>query len=77
MLAVNEPTVVLASADAKFLGPVVAGDRLDAEATVERSEGRRRRVKVVVRRDGAPVMDAQFVAVVPDRHILDARKAPI
>jgi hypothetical protein len=25
MLAVNEPTVVLASADAKFLGPVVAG----------------------------------------------------
>jgi acyl-coenzyme A thioesterase PaaI-like protein len=73
MLAVNEPTVVLASAEAKFLGPVVSGDRLEAEATVERSEGRRRWVRAVVRRDGMPVMEAEFVAVVPDRHILDAR----
>src|SRR5205823_9068457 len=55
MLAVNEPTVVLASAQVKFLGPVVAGDRVEAEASVERSEGRKRWVKVVVRRDGATV----------------------
>jgi len=71
MLAVNEPTVVLASAETKFLGPVVAGDRLEAEAVVERSEGKKRWVKVVVRREGAPVMDGQFLAIVPDRHILD------
>ena len=44
MLAVNEPPVVLASAQVKFLGPVVVGDRVEAE----------------------------FVAFVPDRHILDA-----
>ena len=36
MLAVNEPTVVLAGATLKFLGPVVVGDRVEAEATVER-----------------------------------------
>jgi len=30
MLAVNEPTVVLASAQTKFLGPVVVGDRMEA-----------------------------------------------
>jgi acyl-coenzyme A thioesterase PaaI-like protein len=71
MLAVNEPTVVLASAQTKFLAPVVVGDRVEAEATVDRSEGRRRWVRVVVRRAGAPVLEGEFVAFVPDRHILD------
>ena len=74
MLAVNEPTVVLASAETKFLGPVVAGDRLEAEAQVERSEGRRRWVTVVVRRAGTPVLEGQFLAVVPDGHILDMKR---
>lgn len=71
MLAVNEPTVVLASATTKFLGPVVTGDRLEAEAHVERTDGKKRWVKVVVRRDAAPVMEGEFLAIVPDRHILD------
>jgi uncharacterized protein (TIGR00369 family) len=70
MLAVNEPTVVLASAQVKFLGPVRAGDRVEAEAAVERSEGRRRWVRVMVRRAGAPVLEGELVAAVPDRHIL-------
>jgi acyl-coenzyme A thioesterase PaaI-like protein len=73
MLAVNEPTVVLASAQVKFLGPVIAGDRVEAEASVERSEGRKRWVKVVVRRHGTPVLEAELLAVVPDTHILDVR----
>jgi acyl-coenzyme A thioesterase PaaI-like protein len=77
MLAVNEPTVVLASADTKALGPVVTGDRLEAKAEVERSEGRKRWVKVVVSRAGTPVLEGQFLAVVPERHILDAKKEPL
>ena len=72
MLAVNEPTVVLASAQTKFLGPVVLGDRVEAEAVVERTEGRKRWVKVVVRRAGAPVLEGEFLAVVPAKHLLDA-----
>jgi acyl-coenzyme A thioesterase PaaI-like protein len=72
MLAVNEPTVVLAGAQMKFLGPVVTGERVEAEATVERSEGKKRWVKVVVRRDGVPVLEGELFAVVPDAHILDA-----
>jgi acyl-coenzyme A thioesterase PaaI-like protein len=71
MLAVNEPTVVLASAQVKFLGPVVTGDRVEAEASVERSEGRKRWVTVVVPRDGAPVLEGEFLAIVPATHILD------
>lgn len=72
MLAVNEPTVVLAGATLKFLGPVVVGDRVEAEAAVERSEGKKRWVKVVVRRGGQPMLEGELLAVVPDRHILDA-----
>ncbi len=74
MLAVNEPTVVLASAETKFLGPVVVGDALEADAAVERTDGKKRWVKVVVRRGDTPVMEGQFLAVVPDQHILDLRK---
>ena len=73
MLAVNEPTVVLAGATLKFLGPVVVGDRVEAEATVDRQDGKKRWVKVVVKRAGQPVLEGEFFAVVPDRHILDAR----
>ena len=76
MLAVNEPTVVPANA-AKFLAPVVVGDRLEAEATVEQTDGKKRSVKMTVRRAGAAVMEGEFLAVVPDGHILDvARSRP-
>src|SRR5262245_49588614 len=59
MLAVNEPTVVLASAQVKFLGPVVVGDRVEANATVERTQGKRRWVTAVVRRVGAAGLEAE------------------
>jgi acyl-coenzyme A thioesterase PaaI-like protein len=71
MLAVNEPTVVLASAQTKFLGPVVVGDRLEAHATVDRTDGKKRWVKVLVRRADTPVFEGEFLAIVPDKHILD------
>jgi acyl-coenzyme A thioesterase PaaI-like protein len=73
MLAVNEPTVVLAGATLKFLGPVVVGDRVEAEAAVDRQEGKKRWVKVTVRREGQPVLEGELFAVVPDRHILDGK----
>ena len=77
MLVVNEPTVVPANATVKFLAPVVVGDRLEAEATVEQTDGKKRSVKVTVRRAGAAVMEGEFLAVVPDGHILDvARSRP-
>jgi len=75
MLAVNEPTVVLAGAQVKFLGPVVVGDRVEAEASVERADGKKRWVKVVVRRNGTAVLEGEFFTVVPDAHILDAPAA--
>jgi acyl-coenzyme A thioesterase PaaI-like protein len=70
MLAVDEPTVVLAAADVKLTAPVVVGERLEASAEVEWSEGKRRRVAVTVRRDGTPVLTGSFECFVPERHVL-------
>lgn len=81
MLAVDEPTVVLAAAEVRFTAPVVVGERLEASAEVEWSEGRRRRVAVTVRRAapgeeaGAPVMTGRFECYVPEQHILAGRPA--
>ena len=50
MLAVNEPHVVLGSAEARFLKPVAVGDRLRALARVRVAEGKKRLVDAEVRR---------------------------
>ncbi|MEB2310867.1 MAG: hypothetical protein OZ921_02365 [Sorangiineae bacterium] len=71
MLAVNEPTVVLASADSTFRAPVVVGERVVAEANVTEHEGKRYRVHVDVRRGETVVMSADFSCAVPSRHVLD------
>jgi uncharacterized protein (TIGR00369 family) len=70
MLAVNEPTVVLGSAEVRFLKPVTIGDLLRAEARVTEAQGRKRRVEATVTRAGEPVMTGAFTCLVPDRHVL-------
>ena len=74
MLAVNHPLVVLASSSMKFLAPTRVGERLVAEARVVEETGRKRRVEVEVRRGEEElevVASGEFLAVVPDRHVLD------
>jgi acyl-coenzyme A thioesterase PaaI-like protein len=71
MLAVNHPLVVLASSSMKFLAPTRVGERLEAEARVIEETGRRRRVGVEVRCGQEVVASGEFLAVVPDRHVLD------
>lgn len=75
MLAVDEPTVVLAAADVRFTAPVRVGERLQAAAAVEWSEGKKRRVTVTVRRDEVTVFTGSFECYVPERHVLAARDA--
>lgn len=71
MLAVNEPNVVLANAEVHFLRPVVVGERLTAEATVESGHGKRRRVRCTVSGPGGEVLRGELSCVVPGRHVLD------
>lgn len=71
MLAVDHPNVVLAGAEVRFLKPVVVGERLSASARAEEESGRKRRVRVEVRRGGETVMAGDFLCAVPERHVLE------
>ncbi len=71
MLAVNEPTVVLAKAEVKFLRPLVLGEELLATAEVKEVEGKKRKVYVEVKRGEDVIFTGEMLCVVPERHVLD------
>jgi acyl-coenzyme A thioesterase PaaI-like protein len=70
MLAVNDPNVVLGSADVRFLGPVKVGDRVTAKATLTESDGKKRMVKVSATVSGDEVLSGQLVCFVLKEHVL-------
>lgn len=74
MLAVNDSHVVLGGAETRFLKPVRAGERLEARARIEETDGRKSRVKVEVLRGGNTgdiVMTGTFSCFTLDRHVFD------
>ena len=77
MLAVNHPHVVLGSSEVRFLKPVTVGERLEARAAVEETDGRKSRVRVEVRRSrpgetaAEAVMAGTFVCFTLDHYVLD------
>lgn len=75
MLAVNDPNVVLGSADTRFLAPVSVGELVVLVA--ERTDVRKRRHKVRVSGmvGERQVFDGTFSAFVLDQHVLD-RQVP-
>ena len=70
MLAVNDPNVVLGSADTRFLKPVVVGETVQATAEVLEEAGKKRIVAVSITRDGTEVMSGTFVCFVLPKHVL-------
>lgn len=73
MAAVNDPNVVLGSANVRFLKPACTGETLRFEAHVESCAGRKHAVAVVGRNAaGAQVFDGTFACVVLEHHVLDA-----
>ena len=74
MLAVNEPNVVLSSAQTRFLRPSQIGDTLQFIAHIERSDGRKHAVAVQgLDAQQTVVFEGQFECVVPSRHVLEPR----
>jgi acyl-coenzyme A thioesterase PaaI-like protein len=74
MAAVNDPNVVLASAEVRFIKPARVGDRLTFEARVTESKGRRRSVEVrAADGGGTDVFSGTFGCFVPERHVLADR----
>jgi len=73
MLAINEPNVVLGSAEVRLLAPVVVGETLLATASLLRTEGKKHFVEVSVTRHATQVFVGTFVCFVPKTHVLEAR----
>lgn len=73
MLAVNEPNVVLVSAEVKFLRPVRPGEKLTAQAAVTSAEPPRYAVSCTVSRQGEAVFEGRFSCHVPKQHVLARR----
>lgn len=70
MLAVNEPTVVLGSADSRFIAPVKLGDVAVATAFVVEQKGKKYSVECMVKVDDKPVYSGVFTCFVVDKHVL-------
>lgn len=73
MLAVNEPTVVLGSADLRFLAPVRAGQRVVATARVVERPAKKILVDVEASIDDGSevvVLTGRLTCFVPPRHVL-------
>jgi acyl-coenzyme A thioesterase PaaI-like protein len=73
MLAINEPNVVLGSAETRFVAPVSVGERLRATAQLLGVDGKRHRVQVKIERGAQSVFEGTFVCFVPLRHVLESR----
>ena len=70
MLAVNHPNVVLGSAQTKFTAPVKVGEKMRAEATITKTEGRKSEVNVEVKVNEKKVLLATLLCFTLDQHIL-------
>lgn len=73
MLAVNDPNVVLGSADVRFTAPVAVGDEVVARATRQAVEGRKHTIDVVASVGDRKVLQGTFVAFVLEDHVLEGR----
>lgn len=75
MLAVNDPNVVLASSECRFLAPVVAGQLVILVAETTEARGRKHKIKVSGMEGERLVFEGSFQAVALDRHVLDPAPA--
>lgn len=70
MLAVNEETVVLGSADSKFLAPVKLGDVVEATAIVVERAGKKIHVECSAKVAEKCVFQGKFTCFVLEKHVL-------
>ncbi|HHH26852.1 MAG TPA: thioesterase [Polyangiaceae bacterium] len=70
MLAVNDPFVVLGSADVRFVAPVRVGEMIDADARVLETVRGKRVVEVSARVGERLVVRGTLVAFVLEEHVL-------
>ncbi|HJL14245.1 MAG TPA: hotdog domain-containing protein [Sandaracinaceae bacterium LLY-WYZ-13_1] len=71
MLAVNDPNVVLGSADVRFTAPVKVGDEVEATAERVEQSGKKHRLEVRATVGDREVLKGTLTAFVLDAHVLE------
>jgi uncharacterized protein (TIGR00369 family) len=71
MLAVNDPHVVLGSAQTRFLKPVRGGARVMAHARTTATKGRKHEVHVEASVGPDTVFEGTFTCIVLEQHVLE------
>jgi len=74
MLAVNDPNVVLGSADVRFIAPVRVGEVVTATATLQEEKKRKRVLETTASVGDKEVFKGTFVAFVLDHHVLEGSR---
>ena len=70
MAAVNDPNVVLGSAEVRFTAPIRVGEAVEISAVVGERAGRKHRVVVTARVGERVVLTGVLTAFVLDEHVL-------
>jgi len=70
MLAVNDPNVVLGSAEIRFVAPVRVGEEVIASAKVLESVRKKRQIEVSAKVGDRIVIEGTLVAFVLEQHVL-------
>jgi len=70
MAAVNDPFVVLAKSETKFLAPVKEGESVTFEGTITNQEAKRAIVEVVGSVDKKSVFVGTFYTAILEKHVL-------
>jgi acyl-coenzyme A thioesterase PaaI-like protein len=70
MVSVNDPHVVLGSAELRFLAPVTVGQTMTARAEVVEEKGKKRVVEVSVKVDDTEVLAGTLTGFVLAQHVL-------
>lgn len=70
MASVNDPYVVLAKSETKFLAPIKLGQIVIYEANIIENEDKKSSVEVIATVEGSAVFKGVFSTVTLDKHIL-------
>lgn len=70
MACINDPFVVLAKSEVKFLAPIKLGQTVIYEAKLMENEGKKSKVEVIATVDEREVFKGVFSTVTLDNHIL-------
>jgi uncharacterized protein (TIGR00369 family) len=75
MIAVNDPNVVLGSAQVKFIKPVRPGQIVVADAKTETVEGKKHTVSVMAFIGETKVFEGEFKCFVLEKHVLSLNES--